>query len=76
MPKNITDLTKLKEILENQAERGIESGEWDRLDSTATTDQGFNVCIDSIRMGFRFSDRGRLIAMWTISEAAKRRTDG
>lgn len=60
----MTDLTKLKEILENQAERGIKSGDWERLCYTVTTDQGFSVVIDSIKIGFLFSERGRLIGIW------------
>ena len=62
----MSDLTKLKEILENQAKRGIKSGDWKRLDyrSDFDTDDGWTLRIDSLQVGFQFSKHGRLIGMW------------
>ena len=60
----MTDLDKLKSILDNQAERGIKSGDWDRLDYTVSTGDEAAVIIDSVQVGFRFTSAGRLIGMW------------
>ena len=63
-------LMKLKEILENQAERGIESGDWDRLNYTlsAGIDEGAIVMIEAVHIGFHFSRSGRLIGIYNWKE--------
>ena len=66
----MSDLTKLKEILENQAECGIKSGDWDRLNYTLSggTDEGAILMIEAVHIGFHFSRSGRLIGIYNWKE--------
>jgi len=61
----MSDLTKLREILDNQAERGIKSGDWDRLTYIQTNNsEGIDLDIGSVCVGFRFSSEGRLLGIY------------
>lgn len=64
-----SDLSRLKDILENQAERGISSGDWTRLESELReTPTGYELVISSMCIGFAFSSRGRLLGMFNWKE--------
>lgn len=58
----MTDLQKLKEVLDNQAERGIKELGYDRL---AYTMEGKDMLyISSLRIGFVFTKGGRLLGIY------------
>jgi hypothetical protein len=60
----MSDLEKLKEVLDNQAERGIRDGYWVALDYTEKKQDG-TVTLQLERLGvdFVFSTKGRLLGM-------------
>jgi hypothetical protein len=61
---DMSDLTKLKEILDNQAERGINSGDWNRaLYRTEKTEAGIYIHIHSDDVGFAFTKKGRFVGI-------------
>jgi len=68
----MSDLSKLKEILDNQAERGIKSGDWPRLEyeQRAHDDElgGTRLVIDTLQVGFCFSKNGRLLGAYNWKE--------
>jgi len=68
----MSDLTKLKEILNNQAERGIKSGDWKRLDykedSLDLKEFDITLRIENVEIGFVFTKRGRLLGIYTWKE--------
>ncbi len=73
----MSDLSKLKEILDNQAERGIRSGNWDRLDykeqrrtakESGISEDSITLTIEALEVGFAFTIRGRLLGMYNWKE--------
>ena len=63
----MSDLTKLKEILDNQQQKGVKSGDWKQLDYKIVKDEEnkeITLIIDSIDVGAVFTLRGRLIGMY------------
>lgn len=68
----MSDLTKLKEVLDNQAERGIRRGDWDRCEYKVVGDNGdsgnHRLEIASLSIGFIFSPRGRFIGIYNWKE--------
>ena len=73
----MSDLAKLKEMLDNQAERGIRSGDWERLDYKEVKHKkkkvdellppitdGITLTIETVEVEFFFSRSGRLIGMY------------
>lgn len=65
----MSDLTKLQDILDNQAERGIKSGDWPEL-SYERENRGYAIYlhIEPIEVGFAFSRAGRLIGAFNWKE--------
>ena len=64
----MSDFTKLKEVLENQAERGIKSGNW--LELTYFIERGTDITltVPLIKVDFVFTLKGRLIGMFNWQE--------
>lgn len=61
----MSDLSKMKEILGNQQKKGIESGDWKRLDyRIGKTDEDITLIINNLKIGFVFTFRGRLIGIY------------
>lgn len=62
----MSDLSKLKEILDNQAERGIKSGDWPRLEYQQILLRGEEIKLEikNLEIVFCFSERGRLIGAY------------
>lgn len=63
---NNTDLDKLRAILDNQAESGICSGDWERCsyDVIEADERHTDIVIPSVKVKFRFrTDSGRFIGM-------------
>ena len=62
----MSDLSKLKEVLDNQAERGITSGDWDRLTYLVekSTDGEPVLKLHDLAVGFVFTKAGRLIGAY------------
>lgn len=57
----MSDLSKLKEVLQTQQQKGIKSGDWKPLHYTTTKDaDSITISIESLEVGFSFSLRGRL----------------
>ena len=59
----MTDLQKLKSILDNQQERGIQSGDWDRMDDYYMSDSNKLLIINTASLSFRFTSKGRFIGI-------------
>ena len=56
----MTDLQKIISVLDNQQERGIKSGDWDRLDDYIVSKDNTTVELNSsVRIGFCFTKNGR-----------------
>lgn len=65
----MTDLDKLKEVLDNQAERGIKSGDWDRLTyAVKREDSNLFLSLDGLKVVFKFTQRGRLLGAYNWKE--------
>jgi len=67
----MSDLTKLKEILDNQQQKGVKSGDWKQLDYIVRkneTCKDITLTIINIQVGFVFTLRGRLIGMYNWKE--------
>jgi hypothetical protein len=68
----MSDLTKLKEILDHQSPKGVKSGDWHKLEYTQrkNADDGYGVtmAIDNIQIGFVFNRKGRLVGMYNWKE--------
>lgn len=65
--KPLTDLEKLKEVLLNQAERGIKSGDWTELEAEQSRNGGDKLLtleIKNLEVTFVFTLRGRLIGAY------------
>ena len=61
----MSDLDKLKAILDHQAERGIRSGKYERLSSYEVKfSEGTDLKIPNLKVGFQFSRAGRLIGAY------------
>jgi len=62
----MSDLTKLKEILDHQSPKGIKSGDWKALEYLQEKDEDnyIKLRIESLEVGFLFSPRGRLVGMY------------
>lgn len=66
----MTDLEKLKEVLLNQAQRGIDSGEWPECEATtekAENDQTI-LKIETVKIGFVFNRNGRFVGIFNWKE--------
>lgn len=61
----MSDLTKLKEILNNQNDQQKKLGDWDRIDyriDKSTYPKSYRILkINNFGIGFVFNSRGRLI---------------
>jgi len=56
----MTDLQKLKEVLLNQAERGIKNGDWPEAEATITReDSDYHLKIESAKVVFVFNRNQR-----------------
>jgi hypothetical protein len=66
----MSDLSKLKKILDNQTEQEFKSGDWPRLEYKEKhhKEEGIRLVIDSLQVGFFFSERGRLIGAYNWKE--------
>lgn len=61
----MTDLQKLKEVLENQAERGIKNGDWNDLKfEVKQKGSQIELTIPSVSVGFCFTSQGRLLGIF------------
>ncbi|MCK4359159.1 MAG: hypothetical protein KAW92_10550 [Candidatus Cloacimonetes bacterium] len=63
----MSDLSKLKEVLENQQKKSIRSGGWKRLDYSVDRDEvskEITLIIDAIDVGVVFTLKGRLIGIY------------
>ena len=65
----MSDLCKLKEILDNQAKRGIKSGDWPKLEYEEERIMD-SICIkiEVEKIGFCFTKNGRLIGIYNSKE--------
>ncbi len=59
----MTDLQKLKSLLDNQQEKGIKSGKWDRVDDYYQGDDSRDLTINSVEISFKFTSKGRFIGI-------------
>jgi hypothetical protein len=67
--KDKTDLEKMKEILDNQAERGIKSGNWNRLEyEIENVDSDITLKIPNVNIGIVFSKKGRLLGIYNYQQ--------
>ena len=66
----MTDLEKLKEVLLNQAQRGIDSGEWPECEATAERGENSQTIlrIDALQIGFVFNRNGRFVGAFNWKE--------
>ena len=64
----MTDLQKLKSILDNQQEKGIKSGDWDRVDDYYMSDNNKRLSIESVSVIFRFTSKGRFVGICNWKE--------
>lgn len=65
----MTDLKKLKEVLENQQERGIQKGDYSRAVYVEKTDErGTYLSIDCEQIGFRFNKNGRFVGIFNFQQ--------
>ena len=65
----MSDLDKLKAILDHQAERGIRSGKHERLSYYEVNfSEGTDLKIPSLKVGFQFSLNGRLLGAYNWKE--------
>jgi hypothetical protein len=64
----MSDLTKLKQILANQAERGVR--DWGELSHAAIQTKKGEVTLEikSLQVGFVFSKNGRLLGAYNWNE--------
>ena len=67
--RDANDLQTLKDVLDNQAERGIKSGDYDELSyETKRADKCTELKVSSLKVAFVFSQRGRLIGAYNWKE--------
>lgn len=67
----MTDLQKFKDILLNQAERGIKSGDWSECEPVICKDSdtaNTHVNIPSENVTFAFNSRGRFVGIFNYQE--------
>jgi hypothetical protein len=67
----MTDLEKLKEILNNQDGNAVWSGNWERLsfeEKPSTQENNILLIIDSLEVGFSFSKNGHLIGAFNFKQ--------
>ena len=67
----MSDLTKLKEILDNQQPKGVKAG-WEQLGGYRierdNMEKEINLSIDNVCVGFVFTLRGRLKGIYNWKE--------
>lgn len=69
MSDKLTDLEKLKEVLLNQAERGINTGDWPEAEATiAREDFDYHLKIESAKVVFVFNRNQRFKGMFNYQE--------
>ena len=65
----MSDLKKMKEVFDNQAKKGIKSGDWPRLEYTEKQEERYiNLRLGKLEVGFAFSLEGRLIGAYNWKE--------
>ena len=64
----MTDLQKLKSILDNQAERGIKSGDWKDLSDFRMEENNTHLVLNCVQVAFCFTKNGRLIGMGNLKD--------
>ena len=69
MSERLTDLQKLKEVLLNQIERGIKTGDWPEAEATITRgDFDYHLKIESARVVFVFNRNQRFKGIFNYQE--------
>ena len=64
----MTDLIKLKEILDNQQERGVREGIWERTEyiEQRVGNKDIDIIIENMKIGFTFNKKGRFKGIYNI----------